>query len=134
MESSLSDGLNLFGLFGASRTTRARQGASRAGHAGEEPVRARVGQGMREEEPMESSLSDGLNLFGLFGASRTTRARQGTSRAGHAGGRAHGKLAFRWAEPFRFIRRQPNHESPPGHESGRACGRKSSWKARFPMG
>lgn len=34
---------------------------------------------------MESSLSDGLNLFGLFGASRTTRARQGTSRAGHAG-------------------------------------------------
>ena len=37
---------------------------------------------------MESSLSDGLNLFGLFGASRTTRARQGTSRAGPAGGRA----------------------------------------------
>ena len=85
MESSLSDGLNLFGLFGASRTTRARQGTSRAGPAGEEPARARVGQGMREEEPMESSLSDGLNLFGLFGASRTTRARQGTSRAGPAG-------------------------------------------------
>ena len=85
MESSLSDGLNLFGLFGASRTTRARQGSSRAGPAGEEPARARVGQGMREEEPMESSLSDGLNLFGLFGASRTTRARQGSSRAGPAG-------------------------------------------------
>ena len=50
MESSLSDGLDLFGLFGASRTTRARQGASRAGHAGEELARARVGQGMREEE------------------------------------------------------------------------------------
>ena len=70
---------------------------------------------------MESSLSDGLDLFGLFGASRTTRARQGTSRAGPAGGSAHGKLAFRWAGPFRFIRRQPNHESPSGHESGRAC-------------
>ena len=42
---------------------------------------------MQEEEPMESSLSDGLNLFGLFGASRTTRARQDASRAGHAGGR-----------------------------------------------
>ena len=74
-----------FLLFGASRITRARQGSSRAGPAGEEPVRARVGQGMREEEPMESSLSDGLNLFGLFGASRTTRARPGTSRAGPAG-------------------------------------------------
>ena len=52
MESLLSDGLNLFGLFGASRTTRARQGTSRAGHAG--------------EEPMESLLSDGLNLFGFI--------------------------------------------------------------------
>ena len=51
MESSLSDGLNLFGLFGASRTTRARQGSSRAGPAGEEPARARVGQGMQENEP-----------------------------------------------------------------------------------
>lgn len=65
MESLLSDGLNLFGLFGASRTTRARQGtsragpaggrarpgASRSGPAGEEPARARVGQGMQENEP-----------------------------------------------------------------------------------
>ena len=60
MESSLSDGLNLFGLFGASRTTRARQGSSRAGPAGEEPAQARVGQGMQEEEPVRARVGQGI--------------------------------------------------------------------------
>lgn len=62
MESLLSDGLNLFGLFGASRTTRARQGTSRAGLAGREPVRARVGQGMQVNEPVRARVGQGITI------------------------------------------------------------------------